>query len=43
MNNNEPSYPVDNQDLADAESVLELPGGYGHRIEVTETPDRHRK
>lgn len=31
-------YPVDNEDLADAELVLELLGSYGHRVEVAETP-----
>lgn len=37
------SYPVNNEDLADAKLVLELLGGYGYRIEVTESPDKHRQ
>lgn len=37
------SYPVNNEDLADAKLVLELLGGYGYRIEVTESPDKHRR
>lgn len=32
------SYPVHNEDLADVEFVLELLGGYGHRVEETEAP-----
>lgn len=39
----ETSYPVNNEDLADAELVLKLLGSDGHWIEVTETPDRHRQ
>lgn len=37
------SYPVDDEDLADAELVLELLGGDGDRVEVTETPETHRR
>lgn len=32
-------YPVHNEDLADAELLLELFGGDGHRVEVAETPE----
>ena len=32
------SYPVNNEDLADAELVLQLLGCYGDRVEVAETP-----
>lgn len=40
---NKLSYPVNDEDLADTELVLELLGGNGHRIEVTETPTSHRQ
>lgn len=35
-------YPVDDEDLADAELVLELFGGDGHGVEVAETPEGRR-
>lgn len=35
-------YPVDDEDLADAELVLELLGGNGHGVEVAETPEGRR-
>lgn len=34
-------YPVDDEDLADAELVLELLGGDGDRVEVTKAPETH--
>ena len=37
------SYPVDDQDLADAEFVLKLLGGDGHGVEVAETPVREEE
>lgn len=35
------SYPVHDEDLADAELLLQLLGCYGHRIEVAKTPKKH--
>lgn len=37
------SHPVHDEDLADAELVLQLLGCDGHRVEVTETPERTKQ
>lgn len=36
------AYPVDDEDLTDAELLLELLGSYRYRIEVAETPENRR-